>query len=1859
MKINFADIDMYDRPILILKRADGTPIGVLGYAKNIEIDPNYNELSTLSFTLPAFVDGKSTPYYDMLTGQKIIELKGIAQFATYDPEESGDSMHKCKTIQARSLECEFARKDISLSESTYKFFDELNPDGTVLGMIMEQMPAWHVGTVASAICNKYRTFQVDSDNIYNFIKGTVQKTYNCIFEFDTLTRTVDVRNADDTPAEKQVYITRENLAKDIKVTEQPEDLVTRLGVYGADGVDIRDVNPTGSNSIINLDYFMTPDNFDPALIAKYNAWKQLVEDDRRPFYNYSIQYSSYVVEEITENARLDDLRGELTSLENVQAVIIQGIASGQKRQTDLDNINSQITAKQAEIVAKQAQIDAIIAEKNAIMNSMVAIRNQCAWERYFTGPERLAMDAYIYDNSINDPSFVASDVQSYSDGIGNVLQNKSVSVTGTTVERVTTAGGSTLYDMKGGLIDIAQIVSGTVISSVFEQRQNGKVVLSMYINNGSYSGTSFPSGCVSISGTGTVTQSGNDITCNITSGYLYFSLNASDYEKKMVAWELYDYGYNLLKKMSVPSYSFSVDSANFIALEPFTQFKNELELGQRVYVGLDEGRVLKPICIGAKIRFDDRPYLELIFNDTFTANDGKAKLVDILDKSISMGKVLSAGKFTYEAWMESGASTKLREFMTSSLDTAKNAIMSSSDQAVTWDGAGLRLRKYRNTSRTAYEPEQIWINNNSIMMTDSSWATAKLAIGKIHDPNVGDKWGIIADSVVGTLLAGESLVIESQKKDGGTAVFRMDSQGCRLYNSEFSVQKTNANNTTTQVVIDPEVGIVAGTYPVKKQDGSIDTSNAKFYVDTDGNMHLEGTIETAVGKIGGWTISTDGLLSGATNGTRVGLASTGDIRIWAGNLDKTKAPFYVKQDGTIYATLGQIGGWFLGSDYIGNANKKSESTTGMASGTNAATWTFWAGGAQASAAFRVRADGKVYASNMEIAGGSIVIKDGDTTMFKVTSAGKVTAADMNITGGSITIKKDGVTKFSVSSAGKVSINDGSITIKSGDTTTFSVTDAGYLTSISGKIGGWFIGSDYLGNKNTRGNSTVGLFSTEGNNNVNIWAGGGQATAPFRVTGAGKVYASDIEISGGKIGGWFIGADYIGNANTMNGSMVGMSSGTSADTSIVFWAGNYDPHNAHASSDPATSAFRVLKDGTVYSSALNITGGSIQISDGSTVKFKVTNKGAVTAENLTINGGSIALGSTFSVTSAGYLTATSGKVGGWFIGSDYIGDKSTKATSTVGLVNTTGTNKVFWAGGTTPKFYVQADGKVYATNLELAGGSINIKNSNNTTIFSVSSAGVLTAKSGSVGGWYFLTDYLGNASTKANSTVGMAPVASTSTDSAFWAGGAQASATFRVTGKGKLYATDAEITGAITATSLKIGDKNVDEYVLSVSPKKLSLMTWDSLGSASKILLKPDQIKITTSGTFELDSTNTKIKSDGELTTTKGKIGGWSIGETRLSSGSGATYVALDSNSQGTYAIWCGNDTDSKAPFRVTRKGDVYINSLKVYNGSSWDTIDFSGNFSNAVSLKSGGSWSGNSFTATVSLWGKINKSISISAAVSVKSIGIDTSMANDQNAVVNIVLDQSVNGNVRSVNSTYSQLNVSAISLKGWVKAAGKISYTAGAKKVTIPKAGEYDGTASLDISKTYDAGYDSGKSDYRPGSITQDTSNKTITVISDSGDSLGTYSVATTWNAGYNSADFSNKGSWANGNRTITLNNGKSTIVSMPVSGTWSFGDSVVSVVAGGRTYSASVDSKYYNNGYNAGYSAGYDEGKSDGDTAGYNRGYKAGWNACRNAASRVTATLYTGTVSSVMIQGVGRRNVLSPYSRYNTAVYTLPAAK
>lgn len=864
MVVNFASVDLREPPVLILKNANGTSLGVLGNARNVSIDIKYNETSMLEFELPEYVDGIKTPFYELINGMSLVELQGIGQFTVVDPSETDDGLVRRKTCKAYSLEYELTYKTITIPEGTYNFWNPLGTGESVLSMILERLPSWSVGDIDQKLIGKYRTFEINNENIYNVIKSTLQESYQCIIDFDTYERKINARAVLSEPATEPVFLSTQNLAKQIEVTEQSENIVTRLDVNGAEGVTIRDVNPTGTNKLIDLSYFMNTGNFPQTLIDKYNAWEAACDEYRETYYQDSIAYSLAVAREVAERAALVDLQGELTSIENIQAVAIEGIAQGIAAQDDLDEANAQLAEKQAEVDAKQADVDAAAQDAAELLEEMKTITQQCSFETQFTADELKMLDKYLIDGDISDSSFVYSTTESF---VGSDLSNNMTSVQASITNAAATRiaqGEGWLWDIRGGEIVIGDIVEAELVSAVVEIDGEGKLTMSAYIANGAVQETEIKKGCVSItSDTSTWTDDlaapsdmptifeGTELTVNATNAHFYFTYNVSELERRSVAWDLYEYGREALDRLSQPSYTFSISSANFFSLDEFLQFRAHISLGERVYVEVDEDEVLKPICIGVRLTWEDPTSLELSFSDSYLSGDSAFRLADLLDKSASMSRKVDISKYTYASFADSGASSDIKNFMESALDIAKRGILSTGEQAITIDDAGIRLRKWANDEKTAYDDKQVWMHNNSILMTKDNWDTASIAIGAFHDENAGDCWGIVAPMIAGTMIAGSGLVIESEKKggDGDTSVFRVDENGCTLYDCDMNILRGD-----TQIAINPHIGIAIGTDPVYSvEDGAytIDEDKAKLWMDTDGNLHMKGVLDAASGNFRG------------------------------------------------------------------------------------------------------------------------------------------------------------------------------------------------------------------------------------------------------------------------------------------------------------------------------------------------------------------------------------------------------------------------------------------------------------------------------------------------------------------------------------------------------------------------------------------------------------------------------------------------------------------------------------------------------------------------------------------------------------------------------------------------------------------------------------------------------------------------------------------------------------------------------------------------------------------------------------------------------------------------------------------------
>ena len=328
MKWSFSKLpnDSYgniERPTFILCKANGDILGTLPNIIDPEIEIKYNELSTASFTVPKTENTTKQDLYNNIVIGREIKIFPYGSFIISDIDEEIEDGVQKKKVSMNSLEYELSQKKIVFGEGTYKLYSPTEDEETMLSMIAEKAINWEIKHVDESLYGTYRTFDQTDTGLLDFLYGSVQESYGCVTVFDTTNREIYFYDANNSTVMIPVYLSSDTVIK--KNTRKTSDsgVANKISVYGADGVDIRDVNPTGSNEIINMGYALSTGELSGDLAQKYREWKADIMAQQDYYTGLVALRNSTSSRLLAEQAALNDLNGELTTLENTYATYIQ------------------------------------------------------------------------------------------------------------------------------------------------------------------------------------------------------------------------------------------------------------------------------------------------------------------------------------------------------------------------------------------------------------------------------------------------------------------------------------------------------------------------------------------------------------------------------------------------------------------------------------------------------------------------------------------------------------------------------------------------------------------------------------------------------------------------------------------------------------------------------------------------------------------------------------------------------------------------------------------------------------------------------------------------------------------------------------------------------------------------------------------------------------------------------------------------------------------------------------------------------------------------------------------------------------------------------------------------------------------------------------------------------------------------------------------------------------------------------------------------------------------------------------------------------------------------------------------------
>lgn len=325
---------------------------------------------------------------------------------------------------------------------------------------------------------------------------------------------------------------------------------------------------------------------------------------------------------------------------------------------------------------------------------------------------------------------------------------------------------------------------------------------------------------------------------------------------------------------------------------------------------------------------------------------------------------------------------------------------------------------------------------------------------------------------------------------------------------------------------------------------------------------------------------------------------------------------------------------------------------------------------------------------------------------------------------------------------------------------------------------------------------------------------------------------------------------------------------------------------------ANTAIDILSGGT-----LNVSGGSVSV--GANGSIALTSGGTI----------SVGSGSSIKINSGSSLDIASGAMN---VSSGTVNIKSGSSLS----IASGGSLKV--SGGT---LSLES-----SATMNIASGTVNVQSGSSMNIiaggtFTIDSTNFKIDTKGNV-------TLTGTVNASAGKIGGLTIESSTLSDLSSTASTAKSTADKAATNIGNI-------------TNGKTAVPYVKSTAITISGNNMTV------GANGKLTLQSNSgLTINTGGTLTIGSGNFSIDASGnvvmtgKVTASSGKIGGWNIDTDRLYAGSGASYVALNTNASYP-AIWAGNGTYSSAPFRVYQDGSVYIKSLYVLNeaGTSESKVD--------------------------------------------------------------------------------------------------------------------------------------------------------------------------------------------------------------------------------------------------------------------------------------------------------------------------------
>ena len=278
---------------LVLCRINKRPLGVIIEDYISSIERHIDDIDKIELTIPKRIINRfnfksiDNPIYQEVKEERLLCLND-KEFFVIKENKSNSNDDFYKNLTAYSLEYKLSKIDIDVEDISFQLMIGDKEKGIYnLNDYMYEETGWKLGHIDDVVrydisedgkkTDKLRIQTNVSKSWYDFLKNDISVQFECILEFDTLNKLINLYDVNSKGEDVQIYLTKDNYINNLERNYSSNDIVTRMFIKGNEEMDIVSATPTGYNFIEDYSYFINNKEMDEDLEKALTTYYKMIE----------------------------------------------------------------------------------------------------------------------------------------------------------------------------------------------------------------------------------------------------------------------------------------------------------------------------------------------------------------------------------------------------------------------------------------------------------------------------------------------------------------------------------------------------------------------------------------------------------------------------------------------------------------------------------------------------------------------------------------------------------------------------------------------------------------------------------------------------------------------------------------------------------------------------------------------------------------------------------------------------------------------------------------------------------------------------------------------------------------------------------------------------------------------------------------------------------------------------------------------------------------------------------------------------------------------------------------------------------------------------------------------------------------------------------------------------------------------------------------------------------------------------------------------------------------------------------------------------------------------------------------------